>query len=133
MGDVVKFPLGKVSGAELIRRVDAGIRRESSSTEDCIFNYIDKHREALLANNHSDAELFKRCLIVGGASTRKGTIALAKYLSEQIEDHSRTGGGIGLMELIDDKRWIEVFLDTLAKQMRRMGSEFPETSKKKKR
>jgi hypothetical protein len=103
-------------------------RKRSSATEDPIFGYIAGHRAAVADGHASAAETYTRCLIIGGAATRKGTIALAKYLAEQIQAPVR--GGIHLASQIDGKPWVEVFLTTVARDLRRMGSEFATASKK---
>jgi len=109
------------------------VRRKSrggppSSSQDRIFNYIAGHREAITTGDFSAAKLYTRCLIIGGATTRKGTIALANYLAELIRMPVRDG--IHLDTQIDGKPWVEMFLYTLAGELRRMGSEFPKATKK---
>jgi hypothetical protein len=130
--NVIPFPVQRVSGVELMKRVDARLRRmrrkSSSAAEDRIFGYIAHHRHAIAIGHASDIEIYTRCLIIGGATTRKGTIALAKYLAEQIQTPVREG--IDLTSQIDGKPWILVFLNMLARELRRMGSEFPKASKK---
>jgi hypothetical protein len=110
-------------------RVDARLRRKSSSAaEDRIFGYIAHHRHAVAVGHASEAETYMRCLVIGGAVTRKGTIALAKYLAELIQTPVRDG--IHLDTQIDGKPWVQVFLTTLGRELRRMGSQFSAASKK---
>lgn len=129
--NIIQFPVRRVSGIELMQAVDREIARSKpakapKASDDRIFAYIAHHRHAVLTDNVTDATLYMRCLIVGGATTRKGTIALAKYLAEQLEVHAETGGGIGPKDCLEDgKRWITAFMNTLARELRRMGSEFP--------
>jgi len=144
--NIIPFPIRKVSddeirarGIELMQAVDADLRRKGSSPakrpadlgrSDRIFGYIAHHRAAAASGSLSDFDFYMRCLIIGGATTRKGYIELTKYLAEQIQ--APYGEGIALSDKIDGKPWILVFLNTLAKQLRRMGPEFP-TDKKGRR
>ena len=143
MGNVIQFPLGKVSGAELKRRADARIRQERKISSDdpafikkrsgdVVFGYIDRHRAAIRRGDKEHIVLFGRALILAHAQTRRGLVELSRYLAIRFEN-ARNGGETYLPDEIHGQPWEPIFFRRLSLKLRKMGSEFPAASKKKKR
>jgi hypothetical protein len=152
MGDVIQFPLRKLSGAKLMRRADARIRREreksfdeaafgppssdkpaftKKQSPDVVFYYIAQHLAAIESGASNDISLFGRALMIAHAQSRSGLIALSKYIAMRFANAASCGSSY-LPEVISGKPWEQVFFRSLAAQLQRMGSEFPAASKKKK-
>lgn len=134
-------------------------RKRGDRSDDPIFFEIERHQRAVKAykkavDTQSAAEgkvsaeefaylqhstnaafnemmLFARCLVIMNAKSRAGLIALAKYLEQQFND--RDGCQNGCMHMPDDingKLWPHVFVSSLARNLRRMGAEFPEKARR---
>lgn len=125
--NVVPFPMQNGAkhriASQVMQKIETDIKaRRDRSSEDRIYGYIERHRQALREDDPSDYALYSRCLILGGAQTRKGLIALLKYISEQLD-----GNASRWPETINDKPWLQEFLRHLSADLRRMGREFPKS------
>jgi hypothetical protein len=91
---------------------------------DPVFYYIAMHRAAVEAGANGDIELFGRALMLASAKSRRGLIALLKYVAMRFE-HAVKCGDSYLPDEINGQPWAQAFFRSLARQLRRMGSEFP--------
>jgi hypothetical protein len=116
------------------------LRTEAQSaapaSDDPIFFEIERHRAALAAYNLavdredensgqlcSDMFLMSRCLVLTRPETRRGLIALAKYLEEQFDMEADCAGCMSMEDKIGGKLWPQVFMRTLQHALRHMGGE----------
>ena len=134
-------------------------RKRGDRSDDPIFFEIERHQRAVEAHNKAiDAEnaaegkvsaeefaylqhctkaafdqmmLFARCLVIVNAKSRAGLIALAKYLEQQFNDRDGCQNGCAYMpDDINGQLWPHVFVRSLARNLRRMGAEFPEKARR---
>ncbi len=148
------------AAAQAIANALSGVRIECdnsrpAATHDLAFRHIEEHKKAVAAYNlavradsvrkdwssnspdvnstFDDMMMWSRCLIVGGASTRAGMIALTKYLAEQFDMEMDSGGCTSLPNDVGRRPWFKALLLTLAKNLRSMGSELPPAKTVKRR
>lgn len=126
--NVIAFPGSPVSErAALARSRKEKLRniRVPRAGDDRVFSYILRHHIAVEEGRTKDAALFLRCILFGGAQTRKGMIAMAKYLAGLTHIEFATGTPLEVMSAIDGQPLVNGFFNSLASQLRRMKSEFP--------
>ena len=76
--------------------------------------------------------LMARVLVICGAGSRAGWIALARYLEQQFNElEACKNGGMYMPDEVNGKPWPQVLMRTLALALRKMGAEFPEPKRKR--
>lgn len=122
--NIIAFPGKSVSEtpSRPQRRKTKGLRAPRAG-DDRVLGYILRHQIAVADGNETDAALYLRAIIFGGAETRKGLIAMAKYLSEVT--HVEFAEGTPLQQRVDGQPLVRGFFRSLASQLRRMNFEFP--------
>jgi hypothetical protein len=118
--NILQFPSPKVS--KTARSSPKGLRVPRTG-DDRVFSYILQHSIAVAEGRTSDAERFLRCILLGGAQTRKGLIAMFKYLSGLT--HIDFAAGEPLRHCCEGQSPVHQFFSSLASQLRGMKSEFP--------
>jgi hypothetical protein len=136
--NVIKLPFGAASEERAAGEADVKPAPSRTDYDDPIFFEIERHRAAVRAYTNAvntDSEtskfgehmfLFSRCLVLTRPRTRRGLIALAKYLEEQFDMEADCYGCMSIEDKIGDKPWPQVFMRTLVLSLRAMASELPE-------
>jgi hypothetical protein len=121
--NVITFPDRRVSEMAQPSEWPSKEPRVPRNGDDRIFSYILQHSIAAAEGRTSDAELFLRSMLFAGPQTRKGLIALLKYLATltRIE----FAAGTPLERCIDGQSLVHSFFNSLASHLRCMRSEFP--------
>jgi hypothetical protein len=139
MAQIIQFPVQRVMpgdakhrfAVEVMQRIDAQMRSEGGPTgRDPVFHYIASHRIAVETGAAGDIELFGRAIMLAHATSRAGLIALSKYVALRFKE-AETSGRLYLPEQINGQPWPRAFFRSLARQLRRMGREFPATKKRR--
>jgi hypothetical protein len=128
--------------------------------DDPIFHEIERHLNASMAYNRAveaetaaegkvseseyerlqdvtktafdDMMLFARALVLVGPKSRQGLMRVARYLALQFNDPVGCQNGCQYMpDEINGHPWPKVFLGALARNLRKMGAEFPEKPSRK--
>jgi hypothetical protein len=109
--------------------------QKAKEDSDPIFFAIARHSAALASYNfavdndehgddlHDDMVLMSRIMVLTEPTTRRGLIALAKYLEEQFDIEADSAGCTSMGDKIGGKLWPRVFMRTLRRALSHMALE----------
>ena len=102
-----------------------------SAAEGKVSNEEYEALEAATSTAYDDVMLGARALAIVGPKSRQGLIRVAQHLAMQFTDLVGCHNGCPYMpDDINGKPWPQLFLATLARNLRKMSGDFPETKQK---